>query len=130
MNPRARVELSVSDEKALRQEMRPGFPGVASAAMVNRTHRVVRERAKNLEAQRSKIRSLSIPLAVSGVMLAFIVSAIWTILEQDELIPTGLPDANQQMLVLIMWCLPVSVLLLAVVLYHRSKEARDNGRAG
>ena len=63
-------------------------------------------------------------------MLAFIVSAIWTILEQDELIPTGLPDANQQMLVLMMWCLPVSVLLLAVVLYRRGKESRDNGRAG
>jgi len=141
MNRRVRVELSTSDEQTLRQVQRPGMNAAASATMVNRTHRVVRERAKNMQAQRSRIRSLSIPLAVSGGMLAVIVSAIWSILEQDELIPTGLPDANQQMLVLMMWCLPVSVLLLAVVLYRRNNSARDfgmhdngargdNGRAG
>ena len=130
MNRRVRVELSTSDEQTLRQVQRPGMNAAASATMVNRTHRVVRERAKNMQAQRSRIRSLSIPLAVSGGMLAVIVSAIWSILEQDELVPTGLPDANQQMLVLMMWCLPVSVLLLAVVLYRRANSQADNGRAG
>ena len=130
MNRETGVELNASEERAVRQTMRPGLNATASAAMVNRTHRVVHERARKMQAERSKIRSLSVPLAVSGVMLAFIVSAIWTILEQDELIPTGLPDANQQMLVLMRWCLPVSVLLLAVVLYRRGKESRDNGRAG
>jgi hypothetical protein len=91
----------------------------ASAAMVNRTHRVVKERAKNLQERRSRVRSLWIPLAVSCGMLPVIVSAIWTILEQDELVPTGLPDANQQLLVLMMWCLPVSILLLSVVWLRR-----------
>jgi len=97
---------------------------------VNRTHRVVHERAKLMQERRSKMRSLWIPLAVSAGTMAVIVSAIWSILEQDELIPTGLPDANQQMLVLMMWCLPVSVLLLAVVLYRRANSQADNGRAG
>jgi uncharacterized BrkB/YihY/UPF0761 family membrane protein len=97
---------------------------------VNRTHRVVHERARSLQARRSKMRSLWIPLAVSGAMVAAIVLSIWSILEQDELIETGLPDANQQLLVLLMWCLPVTVLLLAVVLYRRANAATDNGRAG
>ncbi len=102
----------------------------ASAAVVNRTHRVVRERARLLQARRSRVRSLWIPLAVSGTFLAVMVSAIWTILEQDELIPTGLPDANQQLLVLMMWCLPVSGLLLGVVWFRRSSARTDNGRMG
>ena len=128
MNRQVDLDISEVDVQHLRvaTRMATGAPTAASAAMVNRTHRVVHERARKMQAERSKIRSLSVPLAVSGVMLAFIVSAIWTILEQDELIPTGLPDANQQMLVLMMWSLPVSVLQLAVVLYRRGKECRDN----
>jgi uncharacterized membrane protein YdbT with pleckstrin-like domain len=127
------MNVSAEDESLLRENMRgmgAGINSAASAAMVNRTHRVVQERAKNLQARRSRMRSLWIPLAVSGGMVAAIVMAIWTILEQDELIPTGLPDANQQLLVLMMWCLPVTVLLLAVVLYRRANAATDNGRAG
>ena len=61
----------------------------ASAAMVNRTHRVVRERARNLQARRSKMRSLWIPLAVSGGLLVVITTAIWTVLDQYEVVPTG-----------------------------------------
>ena len=101
----------------------------ASASMVNRTHRVVHERAKKIQARRSKMRSLWIPLVVSGGLLAVIVTAIWSILDQYELSPTGLPDANQQMMVLLMWCLPVSALLLFVVWFRRGAKA-DNGRIG
>jgi hypothetical protein len=133
MNRKRDLELDAMDEKILRQGARQAAAGMdtaASAAVVNRTHRVVRERARSMQARRSKIRSLWIPLAVSGGTLAAIVSAIWNILGQDELVPTGLPDANQQMLVLMMWLLPVSLLLLAVVLYRRANSQTDNGRAG
>ena len=104
-----------------------GLRAAASAEVVNRTHRVVRERARKLEAQRSRVRSLWLPLVVSGSMLAVIIFAISAILEQDELVPIGLPDANQQVLVLMMWCLPVTLLLLAVVLFRRNNAASDNG---
>jgi hypothetical protein len=100
----------------------------ASAAMVNRTHRVVRERAKKIEARRSTMRSLWIPMTVSGGFLAVIVCAIWTILDEYELTQTGLPDANQQMLVLLMWCLPVSALMLGVVWFRRGGNRADDGR--
>jgi hypothetical protein len=127
------IQLDALDEKILRQGARQAAAGMnaaASAATVNRTHRVVRERALLQQARRSKMRSLWIPLAISGGTLAAIVAAIWSILGQDELVPTGLPDANQQMLVLMMWCLPVSLLLLSVVLYRRANAPADNGRAG
>ena len=99
----------------------------ASAQMVNRTHRVVHERARKIQARRSTIRSLWIPMTVSGGLLAVIVCGIWTILDEYELAPTGLPDANQQMLVLLMWCLPVSALMLGVVWFRRGNRS-DDGR--
>jgi hypothetical protein len=112
------------------QPLRIVLSAGASAAVVNRTHRIVRERAMSLQARRTKLRSMWIPLTVSGGLLAVIVCAIWTVLDEYELTPTGLPDANQQMLVLAMWCLPVSALLLAVVWMRREAHRADHGSAG
>jgi hypothetical protein len=117
MDPTQQLE---TDMEALR--------ATASAQMVNRTHRVVHERARKIQARRSTMRSLWIPLTVSGGFLAVIVCGIWTILDQYELSPTGLPDANQQMLVLLMWCLPVSALMLGVIWFRRGGNRADDGR--
>ena len=95
------------------------FSVTAPATIVNRTRRVVQERAKTIEARKQTFRSLWIPLTVSGGLLVVLVCAIWSILDQYELAPTGLPDANQQMLVLMIWCLPISVVLLAVLWFRR-----------
>lgn len=95
------------------------FSAMASAVIVNRTHRVIRERAKSIEVRRNAFRSLWIPLAISGGLLVVLICAIWSILDQYELTPTGMPDANQQMLVLTMWCLPLSVVLLAGLWFRR-----------
>lgn len=132
MNSRIDVNVSEADLQHLRQATRVAVTtrSAASAAMVNRTHRIVHERAKNMQERRTKMRSLYFPLAVSGGLLAVIVCAIWTILDEYELAPTGLPDANQQLLVLMMWCLPVSVLVLCVVWLRRGGSKADNGRAG
>jgi hypothetical protein len=91
----------------------------APAALVNRTHRVVRERAKTIKERRSRIRSLWIPLAVSFGMLALLLCAVWQMLDETEFFPDGIPDSAQQMLVLSMWCLPLSVIVLAVVWFRR-----------
>jgi protein-S-isoprenylcysteine O-methyltransferase Ste14 len=99
----------------------------ASAVVVNRTHRVVRERAKTMKEQKNLIRSLFIPLLVCGGLLAVLVSALWSVLDEYEIAPTGLPDASQQMLVLSLWCLPLSAILLGVVWFRRS-AATKNGR--
>lgn len=100
---------------------------VASASMVNRTHRIVRERAILLQQRKSKERSLWIPLAVSGGLLSLLCFAVWSIFEQNEATPNGVPDASSQMFVFLMWCLPVSIAVLGVVWYRRNQQTRDGG---
>jgi hypothetical protein len=94
----------------------------ARASVVNRTHRVVRERAKTIAARRSKVRSLWIPMAVCSSLLVIICTAVWTALDQYDVTPSGVPDAGNQFLVLCLWFLPVSMVLLAVVLFHRVRK--------
>lgn len=106
---------------------RAASTAMASAAMVNRTHRVVRERARILQARRSHVRSLWIPLAISAGLFAVIFFAVWSVLDQYEVTPIGLPDASQQMLILMMWCLPVSIAILAIVWFRRAGAKADNG---
>jgi hypothetical protein len=92
------------------------------ASVVNRTHRVVRERAKTLAARRSRIRSLWIPLAVCSSLLVIICTAVWSALDAYDVTPSGVPDASNQFLVLCLWFLPVSMVLLAVVLFQRARK--------
>ena len=91
------------------------------ASVVNRTHRVVRERAKTIAARRSQVRSLWIPLAVCSSLLVILCTAVWSALEAYDATP-GVPDAGNQFLVLCFWFLPVSMALLAVVLFHRARK--------
>jgi hypothetical protein len=94
----------------------------ARASVVNRTHRVVRERAKTMAAQRSLVRSLWIPLAVCSSLLVIICTAVWSALDGYDVTPNGVPDASNQFLVLCLWFLPVSMALLAVVLFQRAHK--------
>ncbi len=91
------------------------LPAAARAALVNRTHRVVRERARSQFARQSRIRSLWIPLAVCSALLLIISTGVWTVLAQNELTPNSLPDSSEQMLVFLLWFFPVSAALLALV---------------
>jgi hypothetical protein len=94
----------------------------ARASVVNRTHRVVRERARTIAARQSKVRSLWIPLAVCSSLLVIICTAVWSALDAYEATPNGVPDASNQFLVLCLWFLPVSMALLAVVLFQRARK--------
>ena len=97
----------------------------ASAPIVNRTHRIVRARANAMRAQKSRMRTLLIPSLVSGGLLIVLSFAVWTVLDQYELNPIGLPDASQQMLVLMIWCMPLTAAFLAVVWVRRSRLKKD-----
>jgi hypothetical protein len=94
----------------------------ARASVVNRTHRVVRERATTMAAQRSRARGLWIPLAVCSSLLVIICTAVWSALEAYDVTPGGVPDASNQFLVLCLWFLPVSMALLALVLFQRARK--------
>jgi hypothetical protein len=91
-------------------------------SVVNRTHRVVRERAKTIAARRSRFRSLWIPMAVCSSLLVIICTAVWSALDGYDVTPNGVPDASNQFLVLCLWFLPVSMALLAVVLFQRARK--------
>ena len=113
--PPARPDFEPSDASV-------PFDVAASAQMVNRTRRVVRKRAAALGAQKKSIRSLFIPLCVSAGLLSILVFAIWTLLDQYEANPNGLPDASQQILVLLLWCLPLTGASLAIVWFRKNSE--------
>jgi hypothetical protein len=114
-------------EEGARMFSRAGLPEMkmnmsARASIVNRTHRVVRERARMMEERRSRVRSLWIPLTMCAALLLMICSAVWTVLDGYDLTPIGIPDSSDQFLVLLLWFLPVSMALLVTVLFHRMRK--------
>lgn len=129
--------MNQADEKLFPEENSRDFARTAMdsmnaparASVVNRTHRVVRERAQSLAMRRSRVRSLWIPLAVCSALLIILSTAVWSILDQYEATPTGVPDASNQFLVLLLWFLPVSIALLALVLFRRARNGTDREAA-
>lgn len=102
----------------------------ASASMVNRTHRIIRERATNMQAQKSNFRSLLFPLMVSAGLLLAVVCAAWVMLDEYDVTPVGLPEPGQQLFVFMLWCLPISAVALAVVAFRRAGSKTDSGGRG
>jgi hypothetical protein len=110
------------DPRSVAREALTDQNAPARASVVNRTHRVVRERATTMAARRRRVRSLWIPLAVCSSLLVIICTAVWSALEAYDVTPGGVPDAGNQFLVLCLWFLPVSMALLAVVLFQRARK--------
>lgn len=98
------------------------FSGVARAAMVNRTRRVVREQAVYLQQQRQKTRSLWLPVTICSTLLLVVCYAIWAMLDGYDLTPNGVPDASDQMLLLLLWGLPVTLVVLGMVWLQRGRS--------
>jgi hypothetical protein len=94
----------------------------ARSLIVNRTHRVVRERARAIAARRTRARSLWLPLAICSSLLVIICTAVWIVLDEYEVTPTGVPDSSDQFLVLLIWFFPVSMALLTMVWFRRSRK--------
>jgi hypothetical protein len=121
------IEKSLLEHKAIFSRTAPEMSAAARAALVNRTHRIVRERAQVIAARRSRIRSLWVPIAVCSSLLIILCTAVWSILQQDELTPTGVPDSSDQFLVLLLWFLPVSLTLLGIVWFRHNRVNRSGG---
>ena len=118
----------------LREEV--GVPSLASTSsdaltaartqLVNRTHRIVRERAQMLKSQRSRRRSLWIPMAISGAFLVILCTAVWSLLDQYELTHNGVPDASSQIFIFLVWFFPASAAILALAWAHRTRADRES----
>ena len=122
--------LDAIDEQILKQGAQRAAAGMntaASAAMVNRTHRVIRERAGKMRAQRSTMRSLWIPLGVSTALLVILACALWTAFEDFEGSSAGLPNTSGMVVVLV-WSVPISAMILAVTWSRRASAGSENER--
>jgi hypothetical protein len=97
----------------------------APAKVVNRTHRVVRQRAVVMKARRSYVRSLMVPLAICSVLLVLVCAGVWTGLyqyqasEAAEAVQADVAalDANNHLLVMLLWSVPVTLGLLGGLLF-------------
>jgi len=97
------------------------MPFAARASVVNRTHRVVHEQALEMREQRERSRSLWVPLGIFSILLPIICYAVWFMMDGYDLTPNGIPDASDQLFVLMLWSLPVTALLLGLVWFKRNR---------
>jgi hypothetical protein len=118
------VNALPNDPKDLLQAAR--LHGGARAQVVNRTHRVVREQALSMRERQSRKRSLWVPVIISSSLLLIICYAVWGMMDGYDITPTGIPDASDQMMILLLWSLPVTAFLLGLVWIRRG-SSRTNG---
>ena len=110
------------------------FPQVAaSAAVVNRTHRVVRQRAQVLRARRNHVRSLMAPLVLCSALLILTVAAVWSGLYEYQGAADALQDVSStlaaatdkamdnEFLVTLFWFVPVTLAVLGTLWVTRSR---------
>jgi hypothetical protein len=100
----------------------------ARASVVNRTHRVVRDQALTMQEQRSRSRSLWAPLVICSILMMFLCYAVWCMLDGYDLTPSGIPDAGDQMMLLLLWSLPVTAACLLLIWFKRGRN-RTNSEA-
>jgi len=129
MNEAGEKLFPEDDSHAFARTAMDAMNAPARASVVNRTHRVVRERAQAIASRRSRVRSLWIPLAVCSALLIILSCTVWSVLDQYDMTPTGVPDASNQFLVLLLWFLPVSMALLALVLFRHARKSADREAA-
>ncbi len=101
--------------------------GAARAHVVNRTHRVIRDQALTMREQKKRSRSLWAPLMISSGLLAVIGYAVWAVMAGYDLTPTGVPDASDQVFLLLLWPLPVTVVVLGMLWIRRSRSRQNGG---
>ena len=120
------------------RDMLMGASTAARAGVVNRTHRVVRQRAKVIRERRSQVRSLMVPLIICSALLILVIVAVWSGLYQNEAAEAAeavqadvaalaaTTDANNHFLVVLLWFVPVSLAALAAVWLSRVRGGTDH----
>jgi hypothetical protein len=133
LNPQFDSQSQQNEAALFAHSALSGIHPVARAGVVNRTHRVVRQRAKVIQARRSRVRSLVLPLVVCSILLILTCLAVWTGLDQyqateaaeavqADVTALAAMDTGNHILVVLLWFVPVSMAALAIVWYRRSRE--------
>ena len=119
MRPAAASASPQSDGEILHGS---GMNAAARSSMVNRTHRVVRERARALQENRKTMRGLLLPMLLCFLLMVTLVIALWMVLDQYDLVSAELPPSIHHFFLLLLWFLPVSAGLVAMVWFRRSRN--------
>jgi hypothetical protein len=109
----------------------------ARAAVVNRTHRVIRERATAMQARKRTVRDLMVPVAICCALLLVIATAVWAVADEGlagwegglwkRVLQFG-GDAGNSVSILLIWFLPLTVITAAIVLLRRNRNSSaDDG---
>ena len=121
-------QASMEESDLLARSVLREMTTAARSSRVNRTHRVVRERARAMQANRSRMRGLLLPLLLCSSLMILLFSACWMVLEQYELLSvesTPSTASSHHLTLLLLWFLPVSVALGASVWFRRSRNQSD-----
>jgi hypothetical protein len=127
------VESGLNDSASFAREALSGVAVGARSSVVNRTHRVVRERARAIEGRRRNVRGLLLPLTICSALLILLCVAVWIGLDQSEAVAVaraldaeavspGGPDLSSQFVVLLLWFVPLSVAFLTTVWFRRTRR--------
>jgi hypothetical protein len=57
--------------------------------------------------------------------MMLICSAVWYTLEGYDLTPNGIPDASDQMMLLLLWSLPVTAFVLGLAWFRRGRTSNN-----
>jgi hypothetical protein len=108
----------------------------ARAAIVNRTHRVIRERATAMQARKRTVRDLMVPVVICSALLLGIATAVWAVADEGlagweggmwkRVMELG-GDAGNSISILLVWFLPVSIITAAIVLLRRNRNSNADG---
>lgn len=94
----------------------------ARSVVVNRTHRVVRDQAIAMRERKRQSRDLMAPLSLFTILMLVLCYAVWSMLDAYNLTPNGVPDASDQISLLLLWSLPVTALVLGLVWLKRERN--------
>jgi hypothetical protein len=130
----SQFEPQVDDSTVIARTALGSVGTAARASVVNRTHRVVRQRAQVMQARRSHVRGLMVPLIICSVLLILTAVAVWSGLYQyqaaeaaeavqADVAALAASDANNHFLVMLLWFVPVSVVLLGTLLIRRTRHS-------
>ena len=138
MNVLNNSQFAQRDQLNETSDARLFVPVAASSTVVNRTHRVVRERAQVLKARRSHVRSLMLPLLLCSALLILTVAAMWSGLYEYQGAADALQDVSStiaaatdkamdnEFLVTLFWFVPVTLAVLGTVWVTRSRAGATN----
>jgi len=124
MKPAGTPPQGYDTETFARSSIR-GVGATANASVVNRTHRVVRERARVMQAQRSMMRGLLLPMLLSSALMLMLVFAVWSVFDQYDIVTSEMPASSNHFFILLLWFLPVSAALLAMVWVRRGRNSSE-----